>query len=258
MGFHIDAACVCNKGLIRSNNEDNFFFFGKILPYNNSGTNGIITLQEDIMPEMTACVFDGIGGGEYGEIASYTAAKSTQNYLSNNPYTDYESVWDYLEGYVNCLNVDVVSKAEQLTADTMGSTMVSLHFIENSAYICNLGDSKCFRFSDGNLIQLSDDHTDGEFLASNGIVNRKPSLIQYLGINPRELMIEPSIKKIPLNRKEQFLLCSDGLTDMVPPSSIKACLNERKSAARCVEELLTYALNGGGKDNITIMVCKIR
>lgn len=258
MRYQIDAACVCNTGLIRVMNEDNFFFFGDLLPIENNGTGKVLAHRERIDSEITLGVYDGIGGGEYGEIASNCAAEATKEFFKKRVFQNTGSVLDCLEEFIIKLNRVVFEQSKELMTRNMGSTMVSLHFVRDRVYACNLGDSKCFRLSGDVFEQLSDDHTDGAYLAANGILNRRPSLIQYLGINPEEMKIEPTIKTVPLHREDRYLLCSDGLTDMVPLSAIKECIQEEDDTAECVKKLLDYALAGGGKDNITIILCTIR
>lgn len=255
------AACGCHVGKRRKNNEDNFYFNGSRMECDNAGTEGVLTLEPGLLDNVLQkdcffAVFDGMGGGDYGEVASYTAAKAAENFFSGQSRVDVHDVTVSLEEYCMQANEEVVRAGSGLGAAHMGSTMVSLYFLDGRAWVCNLGDSPCFLLRDGQLRQLSVEHTDGQEMKANGITGRKPYLTQYLGIDPSEMRIEPYVKNCTLHTGDIFLLCSDGLTDMVELSDIRRTLLRCRSPKEAVETLVQAALEAGGKDNITIMVCQ--
>lgn len=78
-GFgRISAACGCHTGRRRKNNEDNFFFAGRYMASDNNGLGSILEKSFSLKKDRFFAVFDGMGGGEYGEIASYIAAKASR------------------------------------------------------------------------------------------------------------------------------------------------------------------------------------
>ena len=82
-GFgRISAACGCHTGRRRKNNEDNFFFAGRYMASDNNGLGSILEKSFSLKKDRFFAVFDGMGGGEYGEVASYIAAKATEQYLN--------------------------------------------------------------------------------------------------------------------------------------------------------------------------------
>ena len=91
----------------------------------------------------------------------------------------------------------------------------------------------------------------------DGITGRKPYLTQYLGIDPDEMMIEPYIKSYYLQEGDTFLICSDGVTDMVEEQEICRILAHNEDVGDCVDLLIQAALDGGGKDNITAIVVRM-
>lgn len=105
--------------------------------------------------------------------------------------------------------------------------------------------------------KISQDHTDKEFMEENGITGRKPYLTQYLGIDPEEMTVVPWIRSYYLQRGDRFLICSDGLTDMVEEQQICNLLAENVYPEECVEALIKASLNGGGRDNITVIVVDV-
>ena len=88
--------------------------------------------------------------------------------------------------------------------------------------------------------------------------NRKAPLTQYLGVPEDEFIIQPHISITKLRNKERFIICSDGLTDMVKESDIEKVLSCECSVSDCSNTLLNMALSNGGRDNITIIVCEIQ
>lgn len=80
--MRISAACSCHIGKRRKNNEDNFFFAGRYMASCNNGLGSILEKNFPLKKDRFFAVFDGMGGGEYGEIASYMGAKATEEYLN--------------------------------------------------------------------------------------------------------------------------------------------------------------------------------
>ena len=137
------------------------------------------------------------------------------------------------------------------------SVSLKKNFHAGQVWICNLGDSRGYLLRGGKLLQISQDHTDAAFMQENGITGRKPYLTQYLGIDPDEMMIEPYIKSYYLQEGDTFLICSDGVTDMVEEQEICRILAHNEDVGDCVDLLIQAALDGGGKDNITAIVVRM-
>ena len=256
MAFRIEAACGCNVGRRRAGNEDNFYFDGRILPRDNDGLRAA-GMEEDLKRELCYGVFDGMGGESYGEEASYLAAetvKGSTKLLADFFYPPKK----YLSNLVEEMNGAVCRRAEELACSRMGSTAVMLYFSGRFAYVCNVGDSKAFRLRRDEFLQISRDHTDAAFLEEHGIRGRKPSLTQHLGIWPQEMVLEPYIAKGELQDGDQYLLCSDGLTDMVGNVDICAVMKETDDVRECVDLLIGKALENGGRDNVTAIVIRVR
>lgn len=249
------AACGCNMGLIRTNNEDNFFFNDRILPEENTGLDRILSACYPDNQTVSFGVFDGMGGEAAGETASYRAAASFGmqcKRLDKDPVPPKQ----FLTHAVTEMNRAVCADAVQRRA-RMGSTGVILHFRKDLVCFCNIGDSRGFLFREGTLRQITKDHTDAEILAKKGITNRKPSLRQYLGIPEDELELEPTMVKVRPGLQDQYLICSDGLTDMLSEAEIAEHLRE-KNTAKCVHNLIQDALAHGGKDNVTVILVRIQ
>lgn len=247
MTCKIEAACACHRGLIRSKNEDNFLFDGRCMKAENSGLRHSLSASAQLHREQFFAVFDGMGGENFGEYAAFAAAECAADSIKQlEKYVISEKT--FLRQLCLDMNRAVVRSARQRLTNHMGSTVAALMFSRNYVYSCNLGDSRCYRLRDNVLLQLSVDHTDSSHIA-RGKPGKAP-LSQYLGIDEDEFIIEPYISKGELRVGDIYLICSDGLTDMVPEQEILSLLNQEKSASDCVDALVNAALDRGGKDNI--------
>lgn len=253
-GFILTAACGSDKGLKRPENEDNFYFDGIYLDADSKGTSECLTLEKSIEGYTFLAVFDGMGGGDYGEVASFEAACQAKDYMASDKIIPVD-ITPSLTEMCNELNQRVYERGFHLGAYMMGSTLASLFFYSGRFWVCNIGDSRVYGFRNGRINQLSVDHTDEALMKAQGKTGRKPNLTQYLGVNPDELCLEPFIKSYRYEEGDRFLICSDGVTDMVDKESITEIINRASSPERAVERLIRKALENGGKDNITAIVC---
>mgnify|MGYP003244530273 CR=1 FL=1 len=213
MTYHIDYAYTCHAGKVRPNNEDNFWCCGEHLPVSNHGTEEIRTGLRLRESLPVMAVFDGMGGESYGEMAAY-------------------------------------GREQRISA--MGTTMAMLAFGKKEAYICNLGDSRIYRFSKGEFSQISRDHV----LKSCRF--GKAPLTQFLGVEETEMKLEPAIAAVPYQDRDRYLLCSDGVTDMLSDREIEEIMKQEDSVRDIAHTLLTRVLDKGARDNTTIILCEVR
>lgn len=255
--FYNILSCVCSHvGNIRTKNDDNVCFNGIVNIQNNkelflqSVEKPISTLNTSIF-----AIFDGIGGFSESQIASKLASDVFADYINNlgtvqNLFnTNIPKILNEL-----CLKAnDIICQKRLDTHLNLGTTCACVVFKNNSLYICNVGDSKIFRFYNNELTQISMDHVSNFLSSSN-----KPKIYQYLGLNEIDVIIEPYIEKFKILPNEIYLLCSDGLTDLVSLEKISQVLNEKSSLEQSLQILLNEALNNGGNDNISIILCEVQ
>ena len=232
-------------GKVRRNNEDNFVFDGKYLDLDNKGMKETFYRDSTVKCGISFAVFDGMGGENFGEYASYRASAEFAKEETSRANDEKK-----LNALVAKINDAVVDEKKKMLTERMGTTMVSLHFAKNCAYVCNVGDSRAYRLRDRELTQLSEDHVE-----KTG--SKKAPLTQHLGIDPEEMLIEPYIVKEDLQMGDVFLLCSDGVTDMLTDAEITAILRKCWAPDSCVEALIAESLAKGGKDNITAVVVRL-
>ena len=245
MPYNIHFSCVSHRGNCRNMNQDNLICNGYYMEPENSEIELPISGKFTLKTPILFGVFDGMGGEECGEIASYIAAKKASSIVFKK-----NSVFDLTE-YCKQTNKEICDYAENNLVSTMGTTAAMLLFSKKEITLCNIGDSKIFRFSGGMLEQISKDHI---VISSFGT---KPLLSQHLGIPPTELLIEPYLSRGRYKSSDKYLICSDGLTDMLSVDEIKAILNIG-NPEHITKVLLEKALENGGKDNITLIFLEIR
>lgn len=240
-----------DKGRVRPINEDNFCINRYFKEQDADADTQEFGGKKDIL----AGVFDGIGGEESGEVASFIAAKTLAWFDGNVPGMD----WNIP---LNEMNRRINEYAKVHHSGNMGSTAAMVHIRKGIAQICNLGDSPIFLYSDGKLRKISKDHNElqraldmnlKDFdIENTGI--RKNRLTKFLGIRSNQLNPHVVVD-IELHDGDALLLCSDGLTNMVPLEEIEQMMGG-KDCRGIVNSLLEKALVNGGKDNITVMVIR--
>ncbi len=250
----IEAALHCNTGRIRSNNEDNFYFNGLYLEKDNNALPEPKITKTDSFNTPLFCVFDGMGGEEAGEVASHVAAKTTALYISDKN-NGFNSSCSAMEKWCFHLNNTVFEESKSIAWGKIGTTMVSLYFDNKTVTVANIGDSPAFRIRGNEMVQLSKDHVE---MLPPSMKKHKPRLTQNIGVDPTELMIEPFAEKHTVLKNDVFLLCSDGLTDMVENDRIVQIIKSHASLKQAVIELVNEALKNGGRDNITVTLIRAR
>lgn len=243
MSYIIKYYYTSHIGKCRKNNQDNLYCNGNYLNHENCGTNGIIEGTASPSSQTVFAVFDGMGGEECGEMAAYLATKEL---------SDFRFEIDIKQGFVDfckSANTKICNYTDEHNLTSMGTTAAILKFSKNQIGLCNIGDSKVFQFSEGTLQQISYDHV------GISVFGRKPPLSQNLGIPESELIISPYVANGEYHNGDIYLICSDGLTDMLSTSDIEEIL-KAKTEVNAATQLLQQALDNGGRDNITfILLC---
>lgn len=251
MAYQIEYAYTCHIGKIRNNNEDNFWCCGDSLEAQNQGMSHIRSgyMKQSEYPLLA--VFDGMGGESCGEMAAFLAAeacgehfKTAKDGIRNDPE-------EFLNEICESMNQAICDYGRTNKINSMGTTAALLAFAEDAVYSCNLGDSRIYKSDREKFYQISQDHVLGRSLFG------KAPLTQYLGMEEENLQLEPSISRQEIKIGDRFLLCSDGITDMLSDGEIADILSRDIPVAKTVEILVDRALKKGGRDNITVVLCEI-
>lgn len=244
MHYIIHYSCLSHIGNVRSINQDNFICDGHYMENDETEIEFPLCGAKTSKEPSVFGIFDGMGGEECGEIASYIASKTASDIeIGKDATVD-------LSQFCHKANDYICDYATLHEVSAMGTTAAMLAFTKNEVILCNIGDSKIFRLCNGILEQISMDHVA---VAAFGM---KPPLSQNLGIPSNELVIDPYLARGSYNNGDVYLICSDGLTDMVSVDEITEVLVS-EPIEEAITLLLDKALSNGGKDNITIILCKI-
>ena len=229
-------------GLKRENNEDAFV----------------------ISPELEFCLAaDGIGGAAAGEIASRIFAETTLDVFSGNTDRSERDVLYRVQKAFSAANEKILNHATQNPHHKgMGCTAEVLAFSDGGFVIGHVGDSRTYRFRKGQLEQLTQDHTlvqqqiDEGLISSENVRNHplRHVILRAVGLK-RELALD--VLRGKTASQDVYLLCSDGLTDMVEDNQIREILNANTDLHRKTDALVEMAKVAGGEDNITLVLAAV-
>ena len=249
----LESYAITNVGKVRTNNEDNYYSNGKYKKDTAVNIDEAESCSETGNGLYAVC--DGMGGEEFGEIASLIAVTALDSFSD-----DFSSKSDQ---YIKLANKKVCELSEKNGGKKSGTTFAGVSINDGKATAYNVGDSRIYLYRDNEVRQLSIDHTYVNQLVSMGVIeageasthSSRHVLTQHFGVSGDEMLISPSVSEtIALVEGDRLLLCSDGLTDMVSDSEICEIMSKGSSAKETATELVETALKNGGKDNVTVQI----
>ncbi|RIX40754.1 MAG: Stp1/IreP family PP2C-type Ser/Thr phosphatase [Rhodocyclales bacterium GT-UBC] len=242
-----------DPGLVRSHNEDAVFA---------DAETGLAVLA------------DGMGGYKAGEVASGMAtamlARTLGNLLAKKEggrfsYSPSMDVAHHLAEEIATVNSAIFNAAaSQSRYAGMGTTLVVACYVDNALVVAHLGDSRLYRLRENRFEQLTRDHSLLQEQIDCGMIsvdearfsNNRNLVTRALGVDP---VVEPEIHQHDVQVGDTYLICSDGLTDMVDDDEIALTvqtLNENLLLA--ADQLIHLANDNGGRDNISVILVKVR
>lgn len=234
-----------DRGMRRQNNEDACF----ILPSNR-----------------VYVIADGVGGGNAGEIASRTAVSQIAGYIDQKPMASTKDKYKIVNYFKDCLDVangEIYRMSNQYAANRgMATTVVVVYAEHGKAYVSNVGDSRAYLYRNGQLTQLTDDHTYVNTLVKAGLLSpeeaeydeRKNVITKALGAEPG---VEPDFFQVDILENDIIIMCTDGLYDEVSEDEIIDVLEEGMTMSATCAELVSRANENGGHDNITVISLRV-
>jgi protein phosphatase len=144
----------------------------------------------------------------------------------------------------------------------MGTTLSAVMLIQDRAVICQVGDSRVYRLRNGELSQVTTDHSWVEESVAAGMMSREEAEkhpyrnMLTRAIGAEEAPVTPDIIEEPIEEGDLFLLCSDGLMAHVEDDQIRQVLEEN-APSRASWKLVQAALAGGGSDNVTVLIARV-
>lgn len=236
--FLVHATAQTDTGLRRKRNED-----------------AVLALDS----ENLFVIADGMGGYQGGQLASETAVKTISAAFRAKTFEG--PAHEGLPGdatnlarsiqMANAAILELSRRKKEL--EGMGTTICAARFSPNKRrlFIGHVGDSRCYRLRDGVLKQMTADHT----MADHGVTGPESAqLSRAVGIWPTVPIDVVSAVPMP---GDVYLLCSDGLTKMLPDETIGVVLRTEEDPKSAVERLILFANSRGGKDNITVILVRV-
>ena len=235
-------------GCVRQNNEDMVLVGDRFI--RNEVYSAEVNLEEK--NRYLLALADGMGGHNGGEVASSDTLANLHYYFYDMPAAlDTSDFNEAIFGWLVSINNIIDSKGRfALRYREMGTTLVALAYYENQFYWMNCGDSRIYRLHDGQLQQLSTDHSLNNLM---GVARHSNIITNCIGGGCKTSYID--ILKCTENVQpgDIFMLCSDGLTDMLTDEKVQTLLNDDADAS-----LLCHAANeAGGYDNVSVCLIKI-
>ena len=261
---HISPYISSDVGVCRPNNEDNFLIDKQINEASVAVVN--VCFSPIVNDAVWYCfgVFDGMGGGEYGELASLFAAQEFQrlSLLGSLSSGDIDSLARL--GFQNANRRIVEQQAYSSMYGTTG-TVVFTNGVQFKIY--HLGDSRAYLLRDNSLFQLTKDQTVATQKIEAGIYGddapqaqyEKHQLIEYIGCDTSLANLKPIESQwIDIQADDMILLCSDGLYDMCTDAEISSIMLEDHNAENVTRRLVEQAVYNGGEDNVTCLIIKYK
>ena len=246
--IELEISAACRIGCVRHDNEDMILVGYQFIRNDEYHTQ----LELGDKDRFMMAVADGMGGHLSGEVASSDVLHNLQFFYSDIPSGlcagDFnEVIYEWLTSMNNIL--EAKGRVEPALKD-MGTTLVALALYENNFYWMNCGDSRLYRFRNGKLEQLSIDHSLSNLLGEKGHSNVITNCIGG-GCDNSYIDIVKCTSDVKVG--DMFLLCSDGLSDMVSDRMIENLLNDGADASQLCDE----AENAGGLDNVSVALITI-
>jgi PPM family protein phosphatase len=202
-------------------------------------------------------VADGMGGAQAGEVASEMAVESFDGGLPDG--SPAEGLVNVIEGANR--RIHDRSRADAQRAG-MGTTVTAAYVGEKEVTVAHVGDSRAYLLRDSDLIRLTRDHSlVGELVARGKLTEEQAETHPQRSVITRALGPEPDVQVdvqvYQARGGDLFMLCSDGLTSMVPEGRVKPILEGGGSLERVGRELIAAANEAGGRDNITVVLFRL-
>ena len=245
----LDISAASWTGRVRSQNEDMVLVDNRFIREDTYKTQ-IVLGRED---RMMIAVADGMGGHNRGDIASNDALRNLHYFFYDIPSClNVNDFNEAMAGWLESINNYIASKGradEQYKG--MGTTLVGLAYYNNDFYSLNCGDSRLYRFRNHQLVQLTTDHSLSNLL---GDEKRTNVITNCIGGGSKSSFIDMVTMTNDIMSDDVYLLCTDGLTDMLSDKAISELLEGKADA----DTLCSAAIEAGGIDNVSCCVISIK
>jgi len=238
-------AAKSDRGIVRELNEDNY---------------KLITGYEGV-PDVFV-VADGMGGHSSGELASAMAVEFAEKYILEHRelFSKEESILFTIKELMEEANTVIFNTAAESQLNFgMGTTFITAAILKDKMYVGHVGDSRVYLIRDGKIEKVTTDHSYIEELIKNGSLTREEAqnhpqrnvITRALGCEEKILIDTLTVE---IKENDIFVLCSDGLTNMLKEDEILDVIIKNDDPEASCSELVQLANEKGGEDNITVIV----
>ena len=252
--YNAFASVMTHRGRVRQKNEDAAVLMGAIAG---------VDLEEPIAHTFppgghwVIAVVDGIGGARAGSVASSEVAARLAQTADFTPQG--------IIRFLNECNTTIFDRSQSLPdLAGMGATVAGIACGPEGILAFNVGDSRVFRLRDGFLQQITRDDSTAQMLVDMGVSEtggvrsqNLHSVTQAIGGRLEFCPIEPHVYPMRISGPSRFLLCTDGLSDMVGIDHLESLMQPGENPSRTAAVLMDAAMASGGRDNITVIVADI-
>lgn len=256
----LNVGSATHTGHVRSVNQD-----ARLIARSNSRS---ASAADDLASGAhVLAVADGMGGKDFGEVASQSVVQTELELLAKSRWfddldaTSMDVVREHISAHVDAYATALSEHPSVSGTDRkMGTTWTAAYVKGSTLVVAHIGDSRAYLLRDGHLRRLTVDHTIERRLLERGIDPQEArryrhALSRYLG--SRMWDVEFDLLHTPIRSGDVLLLCTDGLTDMVPESEIALTLRWLQAPRTAARQLVRRALDHGGKDNVTAIVAAV-
>ena len=245
----LDISAASWTGRVRSQNEDMVLVDNRFIREDTYKTQIVLGREDRIM----IAVADGMGGHNRGDIASNDTLRNLHYFFYDIPSClNVNDFNEAMAGWLESINNYIASKGradEQYKG--MGTTLVGLAYYNNDFYSLNCGDSRLYRFRNHQLVQLTTDHSLSNLV---GDEKRTNVITNCIGGGSKSSFIDMVTMTNDIMSDDVYLLCTDGLTDMLSDKAISELLEGKADA----DTLCSAAIEAGGIDNVSCCVISIK
>lgn len=264
----LDVWGVTHAGKVRPTNEDHFLLGSlhkRLDIFATSLPQGHHFPGTDERLAFLAMVADGVGGRSAGEQASRVTLETVTRYVSKSLQC-YYSADAHADDFVDLLQDAVMRSHEEVLARAaadrdlqgMATTLTLWLGVWPWTFLIQVGDSRYYQYRRGTLTQVTRDQTMAQELVDQGVMTRSVAFAsRWANVLSSAIggqQTAPVVTRIASDWENIHLVCSDGLTKHVSDDQIAECLRTMTSSRQACDTLLQAALDGGGTDNITIIV----
>lgn len=244
----ITVSASSQTGMVRDHNEDAVLVSRQIVRDNEMNTSVFLSQDE----RYVVAVCDGLGGQNAGELASMDAVEQLAKRIETlRPQLSIDHVRQLMEEWVKDEHAYLNEAGrDQASMDGMGTTMVGLLFYENHICWMNCGDSRLYRLRNGVLCQISSDHS---LIQVTHKMEDAHVITNCLGGGGNDAYLDFTEITDGVLEGDIFMLCSDGLTDMLSDDEIESLMRKTPVASA----LTNAAIQNGGLDNVSVCLLSI-